>query len=63
MCRLRISMGELDAMIRFYIAIFFMVLGVFSGLYPLLIIAIIVIFTAIKRGCFIYSLLGINKKI
>lgn len=63
MCRLRINMGEIDAMIRFYIAIFFMVLGVFSGLYPLLIIAIILIFTAIKRRCFIYSLLGINKKI
>lgn len=63
MCKLRINMSEFDSMIRFYIAIFFMVFSVTTGLYPLLIVAIILIFTAIKRRCFIYNILGINKKI
>ena len=63
MCKLRINMGELDAMVRFYIAIFFMVLAVFSNQILFLVLTIILIFTAIKRRCFLYSLLGINKKL
>jgi len=56
-------MSEIDAMVRFYIAIFFMVLAVFSNQILFLVLTIILIFTAIKRRCFLYSLLGINKKL
>lgn len=63
MCKLRINMGELDAMVRFYIAIFFMVLAVFSNQLLFIVLAIILIFTSIKRRCFLYALLGINKKL
>lgn len=56
-------MGELDAMVRFYIAIFFMVLAVFSNQLLFIVLAIILIFTSIKRRCFLYALLGINKKL
>ena len=56
-------MTEIDSMIRFYIAIFFMVIAVFTSQIIFLIISIILIFTAIKKRCFIYNLLGINKKI
>lgn len=63
MCKLRINMTDLDAMIRFYIAIFFMVLSVSSGVYLLLFVSIILIFTAIKRRCFIYATFGLNQKL
>jgi hypothetical protein len=56
-------MTEIDAMIRFYIAIVFMVIAVFSSQIVFLVLSIIFIFTAIKKRCFLYPLLGINKKL
>lgn len=63
MCNLRENIGQFDIMIRFYIAIFLIVLAVNYNEYLILVLPIIIIYTALKRKCFIYGLLGINRYI
>jgi len=62
-CKLRENMTNIEKMIRFYIAIFFMTLSVSTSNYIYLVITIILLYTAIKKRCFIYGIFGINKNI
>ena len=62
-CKLRENMSETERMLRFYISIFFIVLAISSSNYLFVILPIILIYTALKKRCFLYGLLGINKHI
>jgi c-di-AMP phosphodiesterase-like protein len=57
------NIGQIEIMIRFYIAIFFIVLAIHYDEYLILVLPIIIIYTAIKRNCFVYSVFGINQHI
>jgi len=62
-CKLRINMSKTDQMVRFYLSIVLMVLAVSTSNYLFLICTIVLIYTALKRRCFIYGLFRINKNI
>ena len=62
-CRLRENISDIEKMVRFYIAIFLMTLSVSTQNYVYLIITIILLYTALKKRCFIYGIFGLNKNI
>jgi len=62
-CKLKENMSEFEKMIRFYISIFFMVLAISNNNYIFLVFTIIIMYTALKKRCFIYGLFRINKEI
>lgn len=63
MCNIRENMNRIEIMIRFYIAIFFIVVSVHYNEFLILVLPIIIIYTALKKRCFIYSVFGINENI
>ena len=62
-CKLAQNMSDIEKMIRFYIAIFLMTLSVATSNYVYLILTIILLYTAIKKRCFLYGIFKINKHI
>ena len=63
MCTKLNNMTMIEAMIRFNIAIFLIVFALHYGSALLLVLPIIIIYTAITKRCFIYSIFKINSNI